>query len=87
MANNTQNSNEVFDFNTTAYLAGAKAIVVMGDSKDMVGDANTSTDDITIKGIKEQVKFVKRGTNNNLPAEMMDKVYANNTYFKLNSFI
>ncbi len=79
MTKNTQNTNEVFDFNTTAYLAGAKAIVVMGDSKDMVGDANTPTDDITIKGIKEQVKFVKRGTNNNLPAEMMDKVYANVT--------
>ena len=79
MAKGTKDINEVFDFTTSAYLAGAKAMVVMGDSRDMVGDANTPTDDITIKGMKEQIKFVKRGQNNNLPAEMMDKVYANVT--------
>jgi len=79
MAKGTKDINEVFDFTTSAYLAGAKAMVVMCDSRDMVGDANTPTDDITIKGMKEQIKFVKRGQNNNLPAEMMDKVYANVT--------
>jgi hypothetical protein len=76
MAKGTKDINEVFDFTTSAYLAGAKALVVMGESRDMVGDANTPTDDITVKGVKEQIKFVKRGDNNNLPAEMMDKILA-----------
>ena len=34
MAMGTKDINEVFDFATLAYLAGAKALVIMDDSRD-----------------------------------------------------
>jgi hypothetical protein len=71
---------EVFDFETTAYLAGGKAAVFFTDSKEMVGNTNTPTADLTPTNMKStQIKFVKRGTTNKQPVEVMDKIYANST--------
>ena len=70
---------EVFDFNTTAYLAGAKAVVIMSDSRDMIGDAGTPYSYVTDPKTKASIQFVSRGQNNQLPIEIMDKVNANVT--------
>ena len=71
---------EVFDFENTAYLSGSKALVVFTDSKEMVGDTNTPTKDLTPENMKnEQIKFVQRGTTNKQPVEVMDKIYGNST--------
>jgi len=79
MANKQKVVTEVFDFGASAFLAGGKAMVVMTDSKDMVGDTNTPTQDFEFKGVKAPVKFVRRGQNNKLPIEVMEKVYAQTT--------
>ena len=71
---------EVFDFGSTVYLAGGNAIIELTDSKEMVGDPSTQTESITPVNKKTiQVKFVKRGTSNKQPVEVMDKIYANST--------
>jgi len=70
---------EVFDFGQSAFLSGGKAMVIMTDSRDMVGDVNTPTQNFTFAGSKEPVKFVRRGANNKLPIEVMEKVYAQTT--------
>ena len=79
MAKNTKGASEVFDFGESAFLAGGAAMVIMTDSRDMVGDVNTPTQDFTFKSAKEPVKFVRRGANNKLPIEVMEKVYAQTT--------
>jgi hypothetical protein len=75
-----KNRSEVFDFERIAYLSGGKAMVVFSDSKEMVGDSNTPTSDLIPKNrTKESIKFVRRGTNNKQPVEVMDKIYALST--------
>lgn len=70
----------VFDFGSTVYLAGGNAIIEFTDSKEMVGDSNTQTESVTPTNKKKlQLKFVKRGTSNKQPIEVMDKIYANST--------
>lgn len=67
---------EVFDFGTTAYLSGSATAVVFSDSKEMVGDTSTLTEIVTPKNKKkDEVKFVKRGSNNKQPVEIMEKIY------------
>lgn len=71
---------EIFDFETTAYLSGSKALVIFSDSKEMVGDTNTPTKDLTPKNMStKQIKFVRRGTANKQPVEVMDKIFALST--------
>lgn len=66
---------EVFDFGSTVFLAGSASLVVMSDTKGLIGDTSTLTEDITPKGKKEQIKFVRRGNNNKQPVEVMQKIY------------
>lgn len=76
----SKSNSEVFDFENTAYLKGSKALVIFSDSKEMVGDTNTRTDNLEpINKKGTTIKFVKRGTSNKQPIEVMDKVYANST--------
>lgn len=71
---------QIFDFETTMYLAGSSAFVEFTDSKEMVGDSNTPTDEIAPANKKSlSIKFVKRGITNKQPIEVMDKIYANST--------
>ena len=65
----------VFDFGNTAFLQSSSTLVVMGDTRDMIGDSNTLTEDITPKGKKESIKFVRRGATNQQPVEVMKKIY------------
>lgn len=75
-----QSNSEVFDFENTAYLKGSKALVIFSDSREMVGDTNTRTDDLEpINKKGKLIKFVKRGNNNKQPVEVMEKVYLNST--------
>jgi hypothetical protein len=67
---------EVFDFGTTAYLAGARAIVVMSDSSGITNDSRGSTS-VTPKNRKEPVKFVSWGDGNDLPVKVMNSIYKN----------
>lgn len=71
---------EVFDFETSAYLSGGKAIVEIVSSSSIVGESNTPTESITpINKQGKSLKFVKRGDTNKQPVEVMDKIYANST--------
>lgn len=71
---------EVFDFGTTAYLAGGSALVVLSDSREMVGDSRTPVEDVTpVNQKKKTLSFVRRGQSNKQPVEVMEKIYANST--------
>ena len=71
---------DIFDMETTAYLSGSKALVIFTDSKEMVGNTNTPTADLTPTNMQStQIKFVKRGLSNKQPVEVMDKIYALST--------
>lgn len=65
---------EIFDFGTTAYLAGSGSVVIMGDTKGLVGDSTTPVEDVAIKGKKETMKFIKRGASNKQPVEVIEKI-------------
>jgi hypothetical protein len=69
---------EIFDFGTTAYLPGAKAVVTMVNSSAITNDAKRSID-ITPKGKKDPIKFVSWGNNNSLPQDIMASSYKNVT--------
>jgi hypothetical protein len=67
---------EVFDFGTTAFLAGSNSLVVMSDTKGIIGETNTLTEEVTpVKGKKAPIKFVRRGATNKQPVEVMEKIY------------
>lgn len=71
---------DIFDFGGTAYLAGGKAVVLMQDNSEIVGDKNIATTDVVAKkGPKEAIKFIPRGSGNNMPHEVLEKVYKNVT--------
>lgn len=65
---------KIFDFGTTAYLAGSGSVVTMGNTKGLVGDSTTPVEDVTIKGKKGTMKFIKRGTSNKQPVEIIEKI-------------
>jgi len=68
---------EIYEVGPYAFMSGSKTAVFMSDTSEMVGDSKTPTEPITVRGTKKEIKFVKRGEHNNLPAEVMEKVYAN----------
>lgn len=74
----------VFDFGSTAYLAGGKAVVEVPDNRELTVDGKYPTVDITPKkepnpGQPESVKFVQWGFGNRLPLDIISKVYKNVT--------
>lgn len=80
MGKKEQMKYEIFDFGGTAYLSGSSSVVLFGDSKEMVGDSNTLYEEITPANRKKNtIAFVKRGSNNKQPVEIMDKIYALST--------
>jgi hypothetical protein len=71
-----QKEQEIFDFGSTAYLAGGKAIVIMTDSVGLTNDAKSSVS-ATPKNGKESIKFVSWGDSNDLPQKVMKSIYQN----------
>ncbi|MDR2627508.1 MAG: hypothetical protein LBC40_05700 [Dysgonamonadaceae bacterium] len=68
--------NEIFDFGTTAYLPGAKAIVVASDSSGIVNDSKGSVMATPVNR-KESIRFVAWGEGNDLPVRVMNSIYKN----------
>ena len=69
---------EIFEFGGTAYLSGAKALVVMTDTVGITNDSKQSRS-VTPVGAKDAIKFVSWGENNDLPQQVMSKAYKNIT--------
>lgn len=74
-----QNITDVFDFGTTAYLAGAKAVVVMSDSSGITNDSKTTTSVTPKNKPKDSIKFVSWGDDNSLPKTIIDSSFKNVT--------
>ena len=73
-------SYEVFDFETTAYLAGSKTAIIFSDHKEMIGDSTTITNAVEATnagdyGVTEAIEFAKKGANDKQPIEIMDKIF------------
>ncbi len=68
---------KTYDFGYTAFLMGGESFVVLSDTKDMIGGKDIPTKEINITGRNKSVAFVKRGDNNKLSVEIMDKIFAN----------
>src|ERR1035437_5251240 len=71
---------EIFDFQNTAYLAGSKALVIFDDSHEMVGDTYVPISVRVPDNMpKSEIFFVRRGTDNRQPVDVMNAVYHNST--------
>lgn len=66
----------VLDFSGSAYLKGTKAAVTVADSKNIFNIPDSIPTPITIKE-KQYRGVVPWGLNNNLPGELIDKMYKN----------
>lgn len=66
----------ILDGHGSAYLKGKKVAVVVTNSRGLYNTPTVKPTPITVEG-KEYRGVVNWGTNNNLPAELTDKMYKN----------
>jgi len=69
---------QVYDFESTAFLGTAKAVVTIEKPKSLFVKPVRDPQEFTIEKTKKKYRgFVFWGTNNKLPMELLDKIYAN----------
>ena len=70
--------NEIFDFETSAFLSGAKAAVTFTKPKSLFVKPERDPREFTLDSTKKKYRgIVVWGANNMLPAELLDKIYSN----------
>ena len=70
---------KVFEIGDSAFLRGSKSIVVFNNSGDFLDETKDEKVNVTPKNIRKPIEFVPHGKDNNLPVQIIQKVYKNIT--------
>jgi len=75
--------NKVYEFNGSAFLAGAKAVVLFDNSTKFTDDTRDQKQTVTPKNkgtLKDkEIEFVYWGTDDKMPLQLLKKIYKNVT--------